>query len=531
VNGRDPEGAREERVSILLVDDQPGNLLSLQAVLESADYDLVLAHDGEEALSQVLRNDFAVILLDVAMPRMDGFEVASTLKQRVSYRSIPIIFVTASVQHIEWIFKAYSVGAVDFLQKPLDPHQVRAKVAVFAELFRQKRQIQRQAAQLREQERREQALELERVRMCHEQRFRNLATAIPHVVWVADADGHFEYVNPRWSAVTGRSEQEAFGAGWMDAVHPDDLSPLREHLPQLFRGGAPFDFEFRLRYADGLFRWQFARAIPERSSSDARWLGTFTDLDERKKAHEELLAAIRMRDEFLSIASHELRTPLTAMQLRLESLARAAREGKGVDRVKNGLELAARQGERLAELVGRLLDVSRLATGRPELRLDSFDLVEAAREVVSRLNENAERTGVALQLDAPENLTGNWDRLRIEQVMTNLLLNAIKYGQGKPVRMSLEGNGASVRLSVVDQGIGISPDAVDRIFGRFERAAPLRHYGGLGLGLYVVAQIVEAHGGHVYVHSRLGEGSTFVVELPRDASSVSRCSEAPLQPH
>jgi CheY-like chemotaxis protein len=143
-------------VSILIVDDQPGNLLSLAAVLDRPDYDLVLAHDGPEALSHVLRRDFAVILLDVAMPGMDGFEVASIIKQRAAYRAIPIIFVTASVQHIEWIYKAYGVGAVDFLQKPLDAQQVRAKVGVFVELHRQRLLIRRQADLLREYELREQ---------------------------------------------------------------------------------------------------------------------------------------------------------------------------------------------------------------------------------------------------------------------------------------------------------------------------------------------------------------------------------------
>jgi PAS domain S-box-containing protein len=522
----------DERVSILLVDDEPGNLLSLKAILERSDYKLALAHNGEEALSLVLRNDFAVILLDVAMPKMDGFEVASALKQRIAYRSIPIIFVTASVQHIEWIFKAYSVGAVDFLQKPLDPHQVRAKVAVFAELFRQKRQIEQQNAQLREQERREQALELDRMRLRHEQRFRNLATVLPHVVWVADSDGRFEYVNPRWRAITGRPESEAHDLGWLDAVHPDDAEAIRKVWPELLRTSAAFDFEFRLRCTDGAFRWQFARAIPERDGTPqpVRWLGTFTDLDEQKRAHDELVAAIRMRDEFLSVASHELRTPLTALQLRLESLARSMREGKGVECLEQGLDLAARQGARLAELVARLLDVSRLATGRLELNLEAFDLADAAREVVSRLSENAARAGCTIRLEVSEKVPGRWDRLRIEQLMTNLLSNAIKYGQGKPVRMAIGGEGDQARITVSDQGIGVSPEAVDRIFGRFERAAPMRQYAGLGLGLYVVAQIVDAHGGHVRVDSRVGQGSTFQVDLPRNAE-ISLYSEAPLQPH
>jgi signal transduction histidine kinase len=237
-----------------------------------------------------------------------------------------------------------------------------------------------------------------------------------------------------------------------------------------------------------------------------------------------------MRDEFLSVASHELRTPLTAMQLRLDSLARNLREGKGPERLEQGLAHAARQGERLAQLVGRLLDVSRLTTGRLELSLESFDLAEAARDVVARMSEQASRAGCTVELEASASMPGRWDRLRIEQVMTNLLSNAVKYGQGKPVHMKIDGDSDWAHISVADEGIGVSPDAVDRIFYRFERAAPMRHYGGLGLGLYVVAQIIDAHRGRIHVESQPGQGATFVVELPRNMT-VSPYSEAPLQPH
>jgi CheY-like chemotaxis protein len=145
-----------ERVSILLVDDRPNNLMALEGLLQRSDYELVLARSGEEALSQVLRHDFALILLDVAMPGMDGFQVASIIKERERSKLIPIIFITASVYEMDHVFRGYTVGAVDYLRKPIDPQALRSKVAVFVELFRQRKQIERQTAQLRDVELREQ---------------------------------------------------------------------------------------------------------------------------------------------------------------------------------------------------------------------------------------------------------------------------------------------------------------------------------------------------------------------------------------
>jgi PAS domain S-box-containing protein len=505
-------------VRILLVDDQPGDLLSLKAVLERPDYDLVPAHNGEEALAYVLRNDFAVILLDIAMPGMDGFEVASTVKQREAYRAIPIIFMTASLQHIDWIFKAYTVGAVDFLEKPLDAQQVRAKVAVFVSLFRQRRQIKQQAEQLREHERRVQALEVERVRFQHERRFRNLADSIPHIVWAAGKDGAVEYVSRRWSTATGRPEQTARGAGWLEVVHPDDAGRLRQHWEESIQAGEPFDFDFRLRSPSGSLRWYNGRALPERENGHGvvRWLGTFTDIDEQRRAYVDLRAALLVRDEFMSVASHELRTPLTALQLRLQSMQRVARGNAESERMSTGLEQVLRQVGRLTDLVNRLLDVSRIVAGRLELELEEVDLVELLREVTGGVADQAARAGCALHLHVEQDsVRGAWDRVRVGQVLTNLLSNAFKYGAGKPVDVTVSADERAAHIAVTDRGIGMSPDAVERVFGRFERAVPVTHYAGLGLGLYVVAQVVEAHGGGVRVDTKPGEGSTFHVELPR----------------
>jgi signal transduction histidine kinase len=227
--------------------------------------------------------------------------------------------------------------------------------------------------------------------------------------------------------------------------------------------------------------------------------------------------AIRERDEFISIAAHELRTPLAALQLKVQGLERVLRKTGGNFQdpaLDSRLQGAVRQTHRLGALVERLLDISRIASGRLDLTIEEFDLSRLLEQVVEDFREPASQAGSPLRVTAPPSLRGSWDRFRIEQVLVNLLSNAVKYGGGHPIDLRVEEKDGRVELAVVDRGIGIPSSAVDRIFARFERAAPLQNYGGMGLGLYITRHIVEAHGGSVRVSTKEGEGSTFTVDLP-----------------
>jgi signal transduction histidine kinase len=226
----------------------------------------------------------------------------------------------------------------------------------------------------------------------------------------------------------------------------------------------------------------------------------------------KLADAVRMRDAFLSMASHELRTPLTALQLQVEVLLRAS-EGLPTPLAK-AADATRRQVVRFTALVNTLLDVSRLNEARLQMELELVDLSAVVREVVARFATETEISRSQIRVDAAQSVCGRWDRLRVEQVVTNLVGNALKYGEGKPVTVRVEADAGTARLVVVDEGIGIAPAEQRRIFERFERGHAARGYGGFGLGLWIVREIIAALGGRIGVESALGAGATFRVELP-----------------
>jgi signal transduction histidine kinase len=227
--------------------------------------------------------------------------------------------------------------------------------------------------------------------------------------------------------------------------------------------------------------------------------------------------AVRLRDEFLSVASHELKTPLTPLSLKLQALERMVDQGGEpgfFEQLRKDVDVMRRQVRRLSALISDLLDVARISGGRLKLQLEEVELPTLVRDVVSRFELEVERVGGRIEVHAGEPFIGHWDRLRLEQVVTNLLSNALKYGQGRPIQVQVETQGRQARLTVRDQGIGVEPQLRARIFEKFERAVSDRHYGGLGLGLYITRQIVEAMGGSIGVESAPHQGATFTVLLP-----------------
>ncbi|WNG48707.1 AAA family ATPase [Archangium minus] len=238
------------------------------------------------------------------------------------------------------------------------------------------------------------------------------------------------------------------------------------------------------------------------------------------RLYRESQEAIQLRDDFLSVAAHELYTPITSLRLSVQGLLR--RSGANLPQpLTRGIQSAEAQTRRLARLVEELLDVTRIQAGRLHLHLEQVELATVVRDVTERLRESLTRAHCPLSLQLQEGVVGRWDRTRLEQVVTNLLSNALKFAADKPINISLEQDAGLARLRVSDQGIGIAPDRLPYVFERFERAVPVDHYGGLGLGLHIVREIITALGGSVRVESEPGVGTTFTVELPCQGPSTA----------
>jgi PAS domain S-box-containing protein len=355
-----------------------------------------------------------------------------------------------------------------------------------------------------------------------EERYRLMVESVQdYAIFRLDPDGSVATWNAGAERIKGWRAGEIVGQHFSRFYPPEDLAagkPAQE-LRLAGEHGRYQDEGWRIR-KDGTRFWADVVITALRTPSGE--LSGFTkvtrDLTERREAEAERLRlahaeeAVRLRDEFLSIAAHELNTPLASLHLQLQGLLRL---GSELDpRVARKAGRALRSSLRLGELVADLLDSSQLATRHLELRREPFALADAVRQVADRLREPAAAAGCVLTVSIDDEAPGVWDRLRVEQVVTNLLANAVKYAAATPIRLRVGREAGEAVLSVEDRGPGIPEEALTRIFGRFERAVPVHHYGGLGLGLYVSREIVSAHGGSIAAQNLPGGGARFTVRLP-----------------
>lgn len=387
------------QAKLLIVDDLPENLLALEALIKREDREVYKALSADEALSLLLEHEFAMAILDVQMPGMNGFELAEMMRGTDRTKSIPIVFVSAAGRELNYAFKGYESGAVDFLHKPLDIHAVKSKVNVFVDLYRQRKAMKLQVEAL-EQSRREQEQLLAKLQV----------------------------------------------------------------------------------------------------------------------TQNELEHAVRMRDDFMSIVSHEVRTPLNGLiletQLRKLHLAKDNASAFTMDKLRSMVDRDERQIQSLIRLIEDMLDVSRIRTGKLSIRTSAFDLAELVSNLLESFSAQIAAAESSVTFTAEEPVIGVWDEFRIEQVIANLLTNALRYGARKPIEVRVYVMEGQARVEVRDQGIGISKENQRRIFQQFERVAANHAVHGLGLGLFISDQIVSAHGGGIVVESEEGEGSMFRVCLP-----------------
>jgi PAS domain S-box-containing protein len=483
---------------------------------------LVKASSGAEALKRLLADDFALILLDVQMPEIDGLETASMIKSHTRMTSIPIIFITAISSTRERTFEGYSRGAVDYIVKPIEPEILRSKVNVFVDLYQKGEKIKLQAKLLREQ----QIASLERK---NEERYRGLSEAVPIPIWGVRR-GEVHSCNRAWAEYSGCSIDSPVGFEAPGLVHIEDLAAVKDLWERSMRNGTPFEREIRLKRAvDGAYRWHLVRGVPERPSSPASaWIVTATDIDDKKQseeiqtmllerersARESAEEANRSKDEFLAMISHELRTPLNAIMGWSELLRNGGLDPTAQEK---GLATIERNAKSQARLISDLLDVSRIVSGKIRLEVRPTDIEAIVRTSVESLRPAIDARGIELDLDI-ERLGRfmNVDANRIQQVLWNLLTNAIKFGSRR-VEIALRKGPSEAVIRIADDGQGIAPDFLRHVFDRFQQAdsKTTRSHGGLGLGLAIVKHIVHLHGGTVEAESGgPGKGASFEVRLP-----------------
>jgi PAS domain S-box-containing protein len=343
-------------------------------------------------------------------------------------------------------------------------------------------------------------------------------------VYVKDIEGRYLLINSAGARVAGSTVEATLGKD-DSALFPAEWSrAIIERDRHIMTTGETVTVEETVSVGgrERIF-WSMKGPYLDHAGAVRGLIGISRDISDRKQLERDLRDALNARDEFLSIASHELRTPLTTLALQLDSLRLLLQRdltNDGKTKVSRKVDVAVRQADRLTILVDGLLNVSR-ASREIVLEPSEFDLASVVRDLTEGFADEAARAGCELVVSGASSAVGRWDRTRLEQAISNLVANALKYGPGAPIDIVLTTEADSVTIAIRDRGIGIADADLVRIFGRFERAVPSTHYGGLGLGLYITRQILEAHGGTIEAASQPGEGATFTIRLPRWPAATS----------
>jgi PAS domain S-box-containing protein len=516
-----PEGSGvsdllDARPRILLVDDQPARLVTYETILASLPVRTVRASSGNEALQQLLRQDFAAILLDVNMPDMDGFEVARLIRGHPRLERTPIIFVTgAEVSTLDQL-KGYEVGAIDYISVPIIAEILRSKVAVLVELHQRHRELQelnRALKDARAELDSQYASEMVRQRRLYEAILANT----PDFAYVFDLDHRFVYANEGLLKMWGKTREEAIGRTclelgyepWHATLHEREIDRIVATKKPI-RGEVPYTGTFGRRDYDYLL-------VPVLGADGevVAVAGTTRDITERKQMEEALRASDRHKDEFIAMLAHELRNPVAPIRNAGEILSRLATD----ERQAALAGVLKRQTEQLSRLLDDLLEVARVTQGRIELRRETVAIqvcvqmaVEAVEPMIKERHHrlSVTREGLSIFVHA--------DKARLTQCIANLLANAVKFTPANgDICVNSRVENCHAIIEVRDTGVGFDADLLPQLFDLFVqgRKSLDRSEGGLGIGLSICKQLIEMHGGHVTGSSDgAGRGATFAIHLP-----------------
>lgn len=514
-----------EKIDILLVDDMPEKLLSLEVVLSSLEQNVVKATSGREALRLILKRNFAVIVLDINMPGIDGFEAAALIRQRPTSAHTPIIFVTSFSTSDAEIYRGYSLGAVDYLFAPIIPEVLRSKVSVFIELARKSRQLQRQAEALRraDEERLTRQLTETNTRLEWETRRNHFFRLSIELLGIADYWGVLAQTNPTWATTLGYSEEELRGHSLFEFVHPDDQAATRETLAGITEALEPRFFENRFRHRNGTYRWLawtiapfaaegllyiFARDNTERREREDE----VRALNENLKKQAVILQTLNEELESFSYSlSHDLRAPLRAISSYSEMLI-AGEAGELPPDALQILRGVNGNGMHMLQLIDDFLNFFRF--GRGEVEPAAIDMETMARETIATLPPPAGKRAVEFKVAALPSARG--DTAMVAQIFANLVSNAVKFS-GRRAKARVEiGCVAKSRPPVYfvkDNGVGFNMEHYNKLFGVFQRLHADTDFAGTGIGLAIVRRIVQRHGGRVWAEAKINGGATFFFTL------------------
>ncbi len=505
-----------QKIKILLVDDTPENLISLEAALDGLGEELVLARSGKEALLHLLEHDFAAILLDVKMPDMDGFETANLIRSRPRSRHTPILFLTG-YRNDEHLFRGYDLGAVDFLFKPIVPEILRSKVAVFIELSRQSTTLQEQTNVLRRQ-----------TEVLHkaEQKFRQLLEAAPDAMVICREDGTILMVNSRTESLFDYERTSLMGKhiallvpGWSFELLPapdEDLSkavlrPLNSGQEVFGRrhDGTSFPADLSvspLQTDDGFFITSALRDISERKKIEEQIRELNAHLEERILVRTEaLLRSNEELQQFAYVASHDLQEPLRTISIYTQLLAK--KYGREMDAEAECIfGTIVESSQRMEQLIEDLLDFSKIDSRSSDF-FKLTDCEQLLNQVIRDLQTRIQETQATITCGPLPSVVG--DPIQLTRLFQNLLTNSLKYRSDEPPRIHVSAcaKGTEWTFSVRDNGIGIEPQYADKVFGIFKRLHGREKYSGNGMGLAICKKIVERHGGRIWVDPNCPEGT------------------------
>jgi PAS domain S-box-containing protein len=513
-----------EPIEILLVDDAPDKLLALEAALSELGQTVVQAASGNEALRLILKREFAVILLDINMPGMDGFETAALIRQRKSSAHTPIIFITSfSTGDVE-VYRGYSLGAVDYLFTPVTPEVLRSKVSVFVELAKKNREIQRQAEALRraEEERLQRKLDEANARIEWEARRNHFFRLSIELLAISDYHGVFTQTNPTWQKTLGYAEGELHGHALQEFIHSDDLEATNEIVANVLKAGTSLYFENRFRARDGSYRWLgwtvapfaaegllyiFARDMTDRRERENEIRRLNGDLEQRSLSLQMLNQEL---ESFSYSLAHDLRTPLRSITAYSEMMV-AGEAGELSPEGLRMVRIMQRNSGRMSQLMDDFLAFFRVA--RKDVKQDKIAMNAIAREAIAAVSMDSKRV-IDFHVGALPSARG--DAAMVLQVFVNLVSNAVKFTAGRERAEiaigSIPGKKPTVYF-VKDNGVGFNMKYYSRLFGVFERLHRREEFEGTGIGLAIVQKIVQRHGGSVWAESEVDAGATFYFTL------------------